>query len=140
MIIEYMVRYIPTLYNRKSRYSYKIQYSAQPSKSKRSRSINVIWFNPRYNSTVSTNIVYKFLQAVDDCFTPDHPLRKIFNRNTLKLSYSGMPNVKSIISNNIKSVLENQSVTSASQVDKVCNCREKDTCPLPGKCLTTNVV
>ena len=51
-----------------------------------------------------------------------------------------MPNVKSIISSHNKSVLKDQSVTSASQVDKDCNCRKKDTCPLSGKCLTTNVV
>ena len=124
----------------KSGYNFKLQYNPQPSKPKRSRSRNIIWFNPPYNSTVSTNIGYKFLQAVDDCFTPDHPLRKIFNRNTLKLSYSCMPNVKSIISSHNKSVLKDQSVTSASQVDKDCNCRKKDTCPLSGKCLTTNVV
>ena len=122
----------------KSGYHFKLQYNPQPSKPKRSRSRNIIWFNPPYNSTVSTNIGYKFLQAVDDCFTPDHPLRKIFNRNTLKLSYSCMPNVKSIISSHNKSVLKDQSVTSASQVDKDCNCRKKDTCPLSGKCLTTN--
>ena len=51
-----------------------------------------------------------------------------------------MPNVKSIISNHSKSVLKKQSVISANQVDKDCNCREKDTCSLSGKCLTTNVV
>ena len=48
--------------------------------------------------------------------------------------------VKSIISSHNKSVLKDQSVTSASQVDKDCNCRKKDTCPLSGKYLTTNVV
>ena len=124
----------------KSGYNFKLQYNPQPSKPKRSRSRNIISFNPPYNSTISTNIGYKFLQTVDDCFTPDHPLRKIFNRNTLKLSYSCMPNVKSIISSHNKSVLKDQSVTSASQVDTDCNCRKKDTCPLSGKCLTTNVV
>ena len=50
------------------------------------------------------------------------------------------PYHKSIISNHSKSVLRNQSVKSANQVDKDCNCREKDTCSLYGKCLTTNVV
>ena len=33
-------------------YNYKLQYNPQPTKSKRSRSRNVIWFNPPYNSTV----------------------------------------------------------------------------------------
>ena len=52
-----------------------------------------------------------------------------------------MPNVKSIISSHKKFVLKSQSVISASQVDKLdCNLRKKDTCPLSGKCLTTNVV
>ena len=112
----------------KSGYNYKLQCNPQPSTPKRSRSRNVIWFIPPYNSTVSTNIGYKFLQAVDDFFTPHHPLRKIFNR-------SCMPNVKSINSSHNKSVLKSQSVTSASQADKDCNCRKKNTCPLSGKCL-----
>ena len=51
-----------------------------------------------------------------------------------------MSNVKSIISSHNKSVLKDQSVTSASQVDKDCNCRKKYTCPPFGKCLTTNAV
>ena len=59
---------------------------------------NVIWFNPPYNSNVKTNIGHKFLQAIDDCFPKNNPLHKIFNRNTLKLSYSCMPNIRNIIS------------------------------------------
>jgi hypothetical protein len=107
----------------KSGYNY-IQIAIQPST-----------VNPPYNSTVSTNIGYKFLHAVEDCLPPDHPLRKIFNKNTLKLSYSCMPNVNSIISNHNKSVLKHQSITSPSQ-----DCRKKDNCPLSGKCLMANVV
>ena len=90
---------------------YKLQYNPQSSKPKpRSRSINVIWFNPLYNSTVSTNIGYKFLQAIDDCFPSHHPLHKIFNRNTLKLSYScmPMPNVKCVMSSHNKSIINKQ--------------------------------
>ena len=45
-----------------------------------------------------------------------------------------MPNIKSIISSHNKSVLKNQSVTSASQAEKDCNCQKKDTFPLSGKC------
>ena len=68
---------------RRSGYNYKLQYNPQPTKPKRPRSRNVIWFNPPYNSTVSTNIGYKFLQAIDECFPSHHLLHKIFNRNTL---------------------------------------------------------
>ena len=34
----------------------------------------------------------KFLNLVDSCFPPDHELRKAVNRNTIKISYSTMPN------------------------------------------------
>ena len=81
----------------KSGYNFKLQYNRQNLNHPEVEN-NVIWFNPPNNSTISTNIGCKFLQAVGDSFTPDHPLRKIFNRNTLKLSYSCIPNVKSIIS------------------------------------------
>ena len=117
--------WLRTKLRQKSGYNFKLQYSPQPSKPKRSRSRNVIWLNPPYNSTISRNIGYKFLQAVDDCFTPDHPLRKIFNRNTLKLCYSRMPNVESIIFSHNKFELKGQSVTSASQVDKIATAERK---------------
>ena len=57
----------------KSGYDYKLDYNPQPPKPKRSRSRNIIWFNPPYNSNVITNIGYKFLQAIDDSFPPNHP-------------------------------------------------------------------
>ena len=86
----------------KSGYDYKLDYNPQP---KRSRSRNIIWFNPPYNSNVITIIGYKFLQAIDDSFPPNNPLHKIFNRNTLKLSYSCMPNVHCIVSGHNKTIL-----------------------------------
>ena len=66
----------------------------------------------------------------------NHPLHKIFNRHTLKLSYSCMPNMKSIISSHNKHVLSN----STTQQPDTCNCRKKPDCPLEGKCLQTNVI
>ena len=125
---------------RRSGYNYKLQYNPQPTKPKRPRSRNVIWFNPPYNSTISTNIGYKFLQAIDECFPSHHPLHKIFNRNTLKLSYSCMPNVKCIISSHNKSIINKELNTMTDQTGDQCNCRNKDICPLQNKCLTTNVV
>ena len=63
---------------------------------------------------------------------------KIFNRHTLKLSYSCMPNMKSIISSHNKHVLSNANAPTP-QPD-TCNCRKKSDCPLEGKCLQTNVI
>ena len=90
------------------------------------------------DSNVKTNLGRKFLRIVDKCFQKKHPLYKIFNRHTLKLSYSCMPNMKSIISSHNKHVLSN--ANSPTPQPDTCNCRKKSDCPLEGKCLQTNVI
>ena len=64
-----------------------------------------MWYNSPFNSSVKTNLGRKFLHIVKKCFQNNHPLYKIFNRHTLKLSYSCMPNMKSIILSHNKHVL-----------------------------------
>jgi hypothetical protein len=76
---------------RKSGFNYVLNYNPQPPKPKRNRNRNVIWFNPPYSANVATNIGHKFLQAIDECFPPNHPLHKLFNRNNLKLSTAVCP-------------------------------------------------
>ena len=73
------------------------------------------------------------------CFSQNHPLHKIFNRHTLKLSYSCMPNMKTIIASHNKNILSNVPTTTLQQ-PKEFNCRNKTECPLDGKCLQQNVV
>ena len=68
-----------------------------------------------------------------------HALHKIFNRNTLKLSYSCMPNIGSVISQHNKALLSRANQNSPSTT-KTCNCRNKDACPLARKCLTKSLV
>ena len=67
---------------------------------------NITWFNPPFCQTIETNISRKFLLLVDKHFPPDHQLRKIFNRNTLKVSPRCMPNIDSSI---IKATTTNSS-------------------------------
>ena len=74
---------------------------------------------------------------MNECFPQDHPLLKIFNKNTLKLSYSCMPNIANIISAH-KSVLNNETRSDPTTQD--CNCRQKKACPLSGKSQTEGVV
>ena len=93
----------------------------------------------QHGANVATDIGHKFLQAVDECFPTNHCLNKIFNRNTLKLSYSCMPNVHQIITAHNKTVLHKQTKPSENP-PKECNCRQKESCPLRGKCLTESVV
>ena len=65
---------------------------------KYNRARNIIWFNPPFSENVETNIGKIFLKLIKKHFPPGSKLSKIFNKNTLKLSYSCMPNTKSIIS------------------------------------------
>jgi len=83
-----------------SGYDHKLTYqpeAQQTTRNKRKRKRNVTWYNPPWNSSLKTNLGRKFLCIVDKCFPKNHPLHKIFNRHTLKLSYSCMPNMKSTI-------------------------------------------
>ena len=97
---------------------------------------NITWFNPPYSNHVKTNVGKKFLNIVKECFKTDHPLKKIFNKNTLKLSYSCMPNLKRKIDTHNKSLLQKRTPTP----EKLCNCRAQPNCPLNGICLTTNII
>ena len=58
--------------------------------------------------------------------------------HALKLNYSCMPNMKSIISSHNKYILSN--ATTPTQQPDTCNCRKKPDCPLEGKCLQANVI
>ena len=47
----------------------------------------------------------EFLNLLDTCFPPTNKLHKILNRNTVKISYKCMPNMKQIISKHNKTIL-----------------------------------
>ena len=63
-------------------------------------------------------------------------LHKIFNRNTVKISYSCMPNLKQKIDGYNKSTLRKTNAVPP----KACNCRQPPNCPLDGNCLKSAVI
>ena len=81
-------------------------------KNKRKWTKNITWYNPPFNSNVRTNLGRKFLHITGKCFPKNHPLHKIFNRHTLKLSYPCMPNMKSVILSHNKYVVSNFNTTT----------------------------
>ena len=96
-----------------SGYHKTLQYEpAKTSKRKNRQRNNILWYNPPFSKNTSTNIGQKFLALVDKHSLNDHKLRKIFNRNTTKISYSYMNNTKQIIDNNNKRIL-----TASKQAD-----------------------
>ena len=122
-----------------SGFTEKTTYSEQiPTEKNRTRHRNIIWFNPPYSENVDTNIGHKFLNLIKKHFPPGNKLAKIFNTNTLKLSYSCMPNMKNIISKHNKKVLA--TVDEGKTQEKMCNCRIKSLCPMDGQCLQQALV
>ena len=114
-----------------------ITYTSTPTqKNKKNRNRNTIWFNPPYSKNVATNVGKRFLNLIAKHFPADSKLHKIFNRNNVKVSYSCMPNMATIIKAHNATI--SNSETKPTQ--KPCNCRQKDTCPLNGECQTENIV
>ena len=70
-------------------------------------------------------------------FPRDHKFYKIFNKNNLKLSYSCMSNVKSLINAHNKKI---NRPDDAIPTQPGCNCNNKDTCPLNQNCQASSLV
>ena len=60
----------------------------------------IIWFNPPY----SKNVGKVFLKILKNYFPTSHILHKIFCKNTVKISYSCMKNINSVISSHNKNI------------------------------------
>ena len=86
-------------------------------------------------TNLSTNIGRTFLKMLDAEFTEEHVLHKVFNRNTMKISYSCIPNLKQNIDGHNKSILHKKIVPPRS-----CNCRVKTECHMSGNSLKESVV
>ena len=85
----------------------------------------MIWFNPPFSLNVKTNIGKEFFKLIRKDFPRNHSFRKIFNLNTIKISYSSMKNMKNLIKQHNARVLKNHEHS------------EKRSCnrPLDGRCL-----
>ena len=116
---------------------------------KRNRNRNIIWFTPPFNLNLNLNLGKIFFKILNNHFPPENKLHKIFNKNTIKLSYSCMPNIDKYINKfNIKKLNKNKNDGDTLP----CNCRNGDgninnsnnsnkpPCPLNSKCRNKNLV
>ncbi len=79
---------------------------------------------------VATNIGREFLQILSRNFPANHKYHKIFNKNTVKISYSCMPNMNSVIKSHNSKLLENTKENQVSVKEvKSCNCRKPTAAP-----------
>ena len=128
---------------RKSGYQHELKYEhvAQKKQARKNRSRNIVWYNPPFSSNVKTNIGKAFIQIMKQSFPPGHPLRNIYNTNTLKLSYSCMPSIKNIIDGHNKKIRDDSKKNKEQESqEKTCNCRKPADCPLNGQYLTKSVI
>ena len=116
----------------------KLQYQ-QPkenNQNKKKRKRNIIWFNPPYSKSVKTNIGRIFIKLISKHFPPNHKFVKIFNKNTIKLSYSCMSNIRSKVNGHNKKILQ----PKPTEPQKLCNCLIPEDCPMNGLCLTSSIL
>ena len=107
------------------------------SSTRKNRQRNIIWYNPPFSKNVATNVGRAFLKIFDEEFPDNHVFHKIFNWNSVKISYSCMPSLKQKIDGRNKSTLQ---ITTTPPISKACNCRRAADCPMTGNCLKSSVV
>jgi len=114
----------------------ELKYSKRTTpKEKRNRHRNVIWFNPPFSKNVSTNVARKFLALINKHFSKRIHLKKLFNKNNIKVSYSCTENIGTFIKKH------NAKISSQTREDTPsCNCRIKNECPLNGDCQKSSVI
>ena len=122
------------------KYQSQANSSSSSSSSKRTRSRQQTWFNPPFSKNVKTNVSADFLKAVDKSFPKGHPLRPIFNRNTIKTSYKTTGNMAEVISRHNKK-LSQKSQKKEEIIKKDCNCQKANLpCVMNGKCVPGCVI
>ena len=66
----------------------------------------VIWFNLPFCKLININRGKYFLNFLDKHFNGDNPLRKMFDKNTVKISYSRTKNMHIILNNHNRKLLD----------------------------------
>ena len=93
-------------YKEQLTYQKDINVEISGSRGKRkNRKRHITWYNPPYSKNVETNIGKEFFRLVTLHFPKHHPLHCLFNKNTVKLSYSCMMNMDSIVKAHNKKTL-----------------------------------
>ena len=125
---------------KESGYDYNISYQeTNPSPSnihKNRRKRKITWFNPPFSLNVKTQIGKKFFGLINKHFPKDHIYHKIINKNTIKISYSCLPNIENIIKSHNRSIVTQKQ----DEPQNRCSCRIKSACPLNGNCLAKEIV
>ena len=111
---------------------------------RKNRKRKIIWYR-----IASINVGKYFLKLIVKHFKHDNILLKIFNRKTLKISYSCAKNIFQIINNHNKEIIKefhertnnnNNNNNGDNNIKNECNCKNRNNCPMNGLCNLNNVV
>ena len=120
---------------KESGFSVALSYIAPTTnKEQKNRKRKIIWFNPPFSGSVESNIGRRFLHLLLKHFLRNHTMHNIFDGNTVKISYSFLRNISSIISSH------NRNNLSPKQQSLGWKCRLKNECPLNGEFQTRSVI
>ena len=108
------------------------QNTTTPKNQKRNR----IWLNPSYTANVVIKVGKQFLSLSDKHFPPRKKFHKIFDRNTVKISYSCMSNMKTNINSQIHKITKPNTITK----ERTCDCVDQAKCLLNQSCFTNNIM
>ena len=108
-------------------YKAEMKYETSENTKNKNRERKILWFEPPFSQSVKTNIGKVFLKLVRKHFPSHHIIHKIFNTDTLKLSYCCRKNIS-----NIRKQYNATVLSTLTTPKRLCNCRNKDTCPLMG--------
>ena len=115
----------------------KYEPEVTPPKKSNNRKRIVVYFNPPFSANVKTKIGKEFFKLLEKNFPKDHPLSKIVNKNTVKLGYSCMPNLKQKIDSHNHRICRGEVTPEQPK----CNCTGvMGDCPLGGNCLVRGVI
>ena len=83
----------------KSNLNYRLKFKPAIDNTKvKNRKRKCIFYNPSFCESVKTKFGKRFLELLDKHFPKSTELHKIFNRNSIKISYCCLLNIKAIIS------------------------------------------
>ena len=94
-----------------------------------------MWFNPSYSANVVTKDLRNYLSLLDKHFPQCNKFHKIFNRNTVKVTYSCMPNMKITINSHNHKIINPKTIPK----ERTCNYVDKVKCPPSQNCLINNI-
>ena len=84
-----------------------------------------------------TDIGRNFFLHLNSHFPKLHNLHKLFIRSNVKVSYSSLSNLSSIVNSHSKKILNDCKKRLANVT---CNCRNKSSCAFDGNCLLKSII